>query len=68
MTKSVTRKFNKKGRAKFRVKLNSTGKAVLRRAGSLEMLVVVEVTDRQGQPIDFQSVIDVVKKSQRDRN
>jgi len=68
VTKSVTRKFTKKGRAKLRVKLNSTGKATLRRAGSLDMLVVVEVTDRQGQPTDFQSVIDVVKKSRRDRN
>ena len=63
VTKSVTRKFNKKGRAKLRLNLNSTGKATLRRAGSLDMLVVVEVTDRQGHPVDFQSVNHVVKKS-----
>lgn len=68
VTKSVTRKFDKKGRAKFRVRLNSTGKAMLRRAGSLEMLAVVEATDRQGQPVTFQHVIDLVEKSRHARN
>lgn len=57
VTKSVKRRFNKKGRAKLRLKLSSTGKRLLKDTGSLELLVVVRVTDRQAQAVEFQKLV-----------
>ncbi len=62
VTKSVTRKFNKKGKSKLRLKLNRTGKSLLKSNGSLQMLVVIKVTDRQGTPVEFQRLLTLLKK------
>ena len=51
------RKFNKKGRAKLRLKLNPTGKQLLKQAGELEALVIVNVTDKGGNSVNFQKLV-----------
>lgn len=49
VTKRVKRRFNKAGRARLVLPLNSKGRSVLRTAGSLPVLVTVQMTDGTGR-------------------
>jgi hypothetical protein len=51
------RKFNKKGRAKLRLKLNPSGKQLLKQQGELPALVIVNVTDKDGKSVNFQKLV-----------
>jgi hypothetical protein len=51
------RKFNKKGRAKLRLKLNPTGKQLLKAQGEVQALVIVNVTDKGGNSVNFQKLV-----------
>jgi hypothetical protein len=57
VTKGVKRRFNKKGLAKLRLKLTNAGKKLLKDNGSLELLVVVRVTNREAKAVDFQNLV-----------
>jgi hypothetical protein len=62
VTKNVRRNFNRKGRARLRLKLTRTGKTLLKDTGALQILVVARVTDRAGSSVDFQRLLELRRR------
>lgn len=62
VTKSLRQKFNRKGHAKIKLTLNKAGKKILRNKGSMQVLVLVKVTDAQGKSVQFQRLLQLLKK------
>jgi hypothetical protein len=59
---TIRRSFNRRGRATLRLRLNSTGKRLLKQSGALRVRLQVDVTDRTGQSTTLQLLVNLLRR------
>jgi hypothetical protein len=58
----ILRRLNRRGRGSVKLRLNALGKRLLREAGSLRVVVSVQVTDRTGRATSLQSLLTLLRR------
>jgi hypothetical protein len=59
---TIRRPLNRRGRATLKLRLNSTGKRLLKESGVLRVRLQVDVTDRTGRSTELQLLVTLLRK------